>query len=320
MPELRTVGQLTEAELIARLKGGQSESSQLVRQGIGDDAAVLSLGAGSLVSVDSSVQGRHFDASCMTWTDIGWRALAAALSDIAAMGGGALAHLLAISMPASLLESDFDALVAGLAEAAAASGSALVGGNLAQADQVTITATVIGQANQPVARHGGQAGDRLVVSGQIGLAAWGRELILAGRSAPERASRAFLRPQPAWAAAALLADGGASAMIDVTDGLALDLSRLLHPAAAGADLVPEALPLAESGDQAADVQRALYGGDDYCLLAALPERVWPRLAAAFRAAGLDCFPIGRLSAESGLRLGGQVLSATGYDHFGGGGG
>ncbi|MHB1842782.1 MAG: thiamine-phosphate kinase [Sulfobacillus sp.] len=317
MPEPGTVGQLTEAELIERLKGDQNESSQLVRQGIGDDAAVLSLGAGSLVSVDSFVQGRHFDTGSMTWTDIGWRALAAALSDLAAMGGRPLAHLLAISMPGSMPQSDFDALVAGLAEAAAQNSSALVGGNLAQADQVTITATVIGQANHPVARHGGQVGDRLVISGQIGLAAWGRELILAGRSAPAQASQAFLRPQPAWAAAALLADGGASAMIDVTDGLALDLSRLLHPATMGADLVPEALPLAGSGDQAADLQRALYGGDDYCLLAAVPERVWPRLAAAFRAAGLDCFPVGRLSAEPGLRLGRQVLSARGYDHFGG---
>lgn len=317
MPEPKIVGQLSEADLIERLKMAHGEASAVVRQGIGDDAAVLALGPSSLLSIDSFVAGRHFDPSCMTWADIGWRALSAALSDLAAMGGQPQAHLLAINMPRSMAEQDFGSLVDGLAAAARHSGSALAGGNLAQADQVSITITVIGQASRPVGRHGGHVGDRLAVSGTLGLAAWGRELILAGKSAPARAEQAFLRPEPAWAAAALLAGGGASAMIDVTDGLAIDLSRLLHPGASGADLERQGLPLAATGDQTADLERALYGGDDYCLLAAVPESAWSEMEAAFASVGLDVFTIGRLSAEPGLRLDGQEISATGYDHFGG---
>ncbi len=317
MPEPRQVGQRSEAELIARLEARHGATSPVVRQGIGDDSAVLTLPPKSLASIDSCVEGRHFDPGRMGWADIGWRAVSTALSDLAAMGGRPLVHLLAINMPASLREDDFTSLVDGLAEAAEHSASVLVGGNLGAAEAVSITTTVIGQASRPVGRTGGQVGDRLVVSGTLGLAALGREAILFGGVASEAARQAFLRPEPAWGAAALFSAGGASAMIDVTDGLALDLSRLLHPGASGADLRREALVAALGGDQSADLERALYGGDDYCLVAAVPESAWPKLQAEFSAKRLSLSSIGQLSREPGLRLDGQEIRVAGYDHFGG---
>lgn len=314
MSEQATVGGLGEAALIQRLLAGQVPEAAADRV-IGDDAAVLSLGPNSLWSVDSFVAGRHFDPARMAWSDIGWRAMAAALSDLAAMGGRPLAHLLALSLPTALPLAAFDGMSQGLAEAAHASGSQLVGGNLTAASEVTITVSVLGQAQQPVCRDGGQKGDRLAVTGDLGVAALGRGAILAGQVPSAKAAAAFLHPQPAWAAAALLAEGGARAMIDVTDGLVRDLSRLLGRGALGAELAAAALPVAGSGDAAGDLKRALFGGDDYCLLAAVPEQAWAELEQSFSAAGLALHAIGQLSGQPGIRLDGVELGISGYDHF-----
>ncbi len=310
MAERPTVAGVGEAGLIQRLVAAHGPGS-----GIGDDAALIALGGSSLLSVDSFVAGRHFDPARMSWTDSGYRAVAAALSDLAAMGGRPIAHLLALSLPPDLPLAAFDALAAGLAEAAAANHSRLIGGNLVSAAEVTITVSVAGEARRPVGRTGGAIGDRLAVTGPLGLAALGREAILAGEAPPPKAASAFLRPKPAWAAAALLADGGARALIDVTDGLAIDVSRLLHQGAIGAELETGALPLADSGDRSEDLRRALFGGDDYCLVAAVPEASWPGLKEAFAAAEQSLYAIGRLSPEPGVRLDGTPLAVSGYDHF-----
>lgn len=310
MAEGATVAGVGEAGLIQRLVAAHGPGS-----GIGDDAALIALSGNSLLSVDSFVAGRHFDPARMSWTDSGYRAVAAALSDLAAMGGRPIAHLLALALPPDLSLDAFDALAAGLAEAAADNHSRLIGGNLVAAAEVTITVSVAGEARRPIGRTGGAIGDRLAVTGPLGLAALGREALLSGESPPPNAAAAFLRPQPAWAAAALLADGGARALIDVTDGLALDLSRLLHQGAIGADLEAGALPWADSGDRSGDLRRALFGGDDYCLLAAVPEASWPGLAEAFAAGHERLYAIGRLSPTPGVRLDGTPLEISGYDHF-----
>lgn len=287
-------------------------------EGIGDDAAVFTppVGESLVVSVDAAVDRVHFQRSWLSFEEIAWRALHAALSDLAAMGATPRGVLLAWALPTA----DRDALPAladGTAAAAARARVPILGGNLTRADTLSLTTTVIGSTPRPVSRAGAQPGDRLYVTGQLGgpgdaLAAWQRG------GTPGAASRArFARPEARLAAGQWLAAQGARAMLDVSDGLVRDAGHLA--AASAVEVIVDAARLPRLPDIA--VATALTSGEEYELLLAAPAL---DTAAFVDALGLPLTEIGEIGARtdapsvwvrdaSGRRH--RVDSAAGYDHF-----
>jgi len=295
--------------------------------GVGDDCALLQPAPGQQLAVSSDmlVEGRHF-LSTVAPADLGHKALAVNLSDLAACGARPLAFTLALAMP----RAD-EALVAGLAEGlyalAAQHDIDLVGGDTT-AGPLTVCITVIGEVppGQALRRDGARAGDTLWVSGCLGDARLALEAFR-GRVALDaepfaRVRRAMERPQPR-VALGLALRGLATSAIDLSDGLLGDLGHILRASRLGATLWPQALPSSEVlAALPVAMQRlcTLEGGDDYELLFSAPPDAEAAVRAAGRDAGIDVTPIGHLDATMGLRLqeaDGRVheVAASGFDHF-----
>lgn len=289
--------------------------------GIGDDAALLAPPESAralAVSCDALVEGSHFLAGAAP-EDLGWKALAVNLSDLAAMGAQPRHALLALTLPdgdALWLQHFLDGFLA-LAEA---QGVALVGGNLARGPR-QIAVTVLGEVAPTCAlrRSGGRPGDRLWVTGTLGGAAAALAAERQGREAPLPWRRRLWRPEPRVGVGLALA-GVAHAAIDVSDGLLADLMRLCAASGVGAELDLATLPLAPGIEVLATEERlylALSGGEDYELLLALPPGLDPRACCP---AAIPLTPIGYLTESPGIRLreaDGAVreVGAAGWDHF-----
>ncbi|HEY1828147.1 MAG TPA: thiamine-phosphate kinase [Acidimicrobiales bacterium] len=286
--------------------------------GLADDAALLTLpdaASGLVASVDSVVEGVHFDLALSTPHDVGWKALTSALSDLAAMGAAPLGALVGLCVPLGQDLALALALAEGLAEASEASGCPIVGGDLSDAPQVTITVTVLGTAATPVTRSGGRDGDWLLVTGPCGASAAGLRLLRATphlSSAQSAAAAQHRRPVARLAEGALAREWGAHAMIDISDGLALDLHRLADASGLGFRL--HQVPVAAQATEA----EALGGGEDYELLIALDPADGPKMIDAFGAAGLRApIRIGELDDSPEVReLDGRPLERLGWQHGG----
>jgi thiamine-monophosphate kinase len=247
---------------------------------LGDDAAVLRASGVAAVSVDTMVDGTHFRLG-RGWTarDAGHRALAGALSDLAAMGAEPGEAFLSVVLPEALGDDDVLALHEGAEALAAECGVTIAGGDLVAGPALTIAVTVIGWAPDEsalVGRDGGQAGDIVGVTGDLGAAAAGLAA-LDGRVAEGPVER-HLRPRPRLAEGRALAAAGVHAMLDVSDGVALDARRLADASGVRLELDATALPVAPA---TAAVARALgmpaaelaaTGGEDFELLFCAPER------------------------------------------------
>jgi len=324
-----------EFELLARLRERLPEDGLQVKLGSGDDAAVTVPGGATATSVDALVDGVHFRRGEAEPATIGRKALATALSDLAAMGAEAGEAYVALGAPADVGEAELLALLDGMLELAAETGTTLAGGDLTRAPALTLAVTVVGHAPAPerlVRRGGARPGDLLVLTGEIGGAAAGRLLLerpdLAS-AVPEALAAALrdrqLDPRPRLASGHALAAAGARAMIDLSDGLAADAGHVA--AASGVRLAIEAdsLPLARGVAEVAaaasldPLRLAVSGGEDYELLAALPAETLADASARVGSAGeVALAPIGEVAegegAEIRLPRGGR-LEATGYDHF-----
>jgi len=290
-----------------------------------DDCALIPDGGTTLaLSTDVSVENVHFRRDWLQPAEIGWRAAASGLSDLAAEGAEAIGLLAAVTGPRSLAEPDLVELMRGVGEAAASAGGRVLGGDLSSGAYWSIAVTVVGRAARPVTRAGGRPGDGLWVTGAFGGARAALEAWLRGEQPAPDAREAFARPVPRLAAGAWLAAHGATAMLDVSDGLAGDARHLA--AASGVMLTIELdhLPVAPAAAAEADRLRiaapvfAGQGGEDYELLAALPAGFGAAEARAFQAAtGVALTRIGAVGSGAGvhLLLRGEEVWLTGFDHF-----
>jgi len=278
-----------------------------VEVGVGDDAAVLvpAPGARLVATTDVLVEGHDFRRDLSEPADWGWKAVAANLSDLAAMGASGRWLLLALTAPAATPLATLEQLYSGVGEACRAFGVALVGGDVSDGPALSLAVTALGEAaGRVVTRAGAQPGDRLVVTGPLGGAAAGLALLelalrrgrdgaadAAGAASAEGGrARALLarfpglaaaqrRPHPDLGAGPRLARAGASAMLDVSDGLAGDALHLAEASGVGVELRDRDVPLASGVAEAAallgrdPVELALGGGEDFVLAAALPAAV-----------------------------------------------
>jgi len=320
---LRDRGERALLETIRRLLPARGS----VLLGPGDDAAVLTRARHPLVfTIDACVEDVHFRRRWLTPRALGRRAFAVSASDIAAMGGRPLAALLAIEARGTTPADTVRGIVEGMRGAARAAGAELAGGNLAAGGALALTVAVLGEAPwRPITRAGGQVGDRLFVTGDLGGAARGLRLLQRGRSIRDGdpAVRRWQRPAARMRAGAELARRRiASAMIDLSDGLLVDAGRLCRASGVGARIELARVPVARTlrGLGAATARAlALAGGEDYELLFAVPAE---RLRALARAAlGCPVTEIGALVAGRGVRVVDaagrmvRVTGHTGHEHF-----
>jgi thiamine-monophosphate kinase len=289
--------------------------------GPGDDAAVLRPAAGEdlVVTVDAVVEGVHFDGRS-TPADVGWKALAVNLSDLAAMGARPVAALVALGLPRGTPAARVRGVARGLGACARRFGTAVVGGNVTRADVLSLTVTVLGAVaeDRALLRDGARPGDVVAVTGTLGDAALG----LARGAAPALARRQR-RPTPRLEAGLALA-GLVRAAIDVSDGLVQDLGHLCRASGVGARIGVVDLPLSAAYRRAASrladpYAAALAGGEDYELVVAVAPASLPAARKAAAQAGVVLSPIGRFVRGRGVRVvgihGEDLAAPAGHDHL-----
>ncbi len=294
--------------------------------GIGDDAAVVRGPARLLITHDLLVEDVDFRTALHPPRLLGRKALNVNLSDIAAMGGRPRHAVLGLALPGRTERAWLDAFLAGFREAARRAGVALVGGDFSSAARVMIAVTVTGEARRFVTRGGARPGDRIFVSGTLGDAAMGLRLLErrgdAGMGRPSgRLLRAFLDPSPRLELGALLARRGmASAMIDISDGLAVDLSHVAEESDLGAEIDLARIPLSRELRRASarPLELAIHGGEDFELLFTVRPRNLPRLrslAKRFPLTEIGRIVPGRRLLTVGLDGARRPLKVKGYEHF-----
>jgi thiamine-monophosphate kinase len=318
---------LGEFELIERFFARVGVQRRDVSLGIGDDAALVRVPAGTelVVSVDTIIAGVHFPAATAP-ADVGYRALAVNLSDIAAMGATPAWATLALTLPAAE-ESWLEGFCAGFFGLARAHDVMLIGGDTTSGP-LSITVQIMGHVpiGKALLRSGARAGDLIVVSGHVGEAAAGLEL-LEQRAATDQRYRdrlvaRFLRPEPRVALGLALRDV-ASAAIDISDGLGADLTHILEASGVGARLELDSLPISEALAACFDSQRALElafgGGDDYELCVTVPAQRAQLLTEIAASSGCPLTRVGVIEAQPGLRsiLKGVAVTPVqrGFQHF-----
>jgi thiamine-monophosphate kinase len=286
---------------------------------LGDDCALIRVGRTTLaLSIDLSLEGVHFRTDWLSWEDIGWRAAAAALSDLAADGAEPIGLLVSLGVPGGGRGRTANAgteIMAGVGAVARRVGAHVLGGDLVRSDRYLVDVCVLGRAAQPVRRAGARAGDGLWVTGTLGGAARALAALRSGRRPSPTLFRRFARPAPRIAAGRSLARLGARAMIDVSDGLAADTGHLAAASGVGIEVALERLPCWPGVTPRA----AAASGEEFELLVALPGRFTERDAHAFqRATRVRLTRIGACVTGRGVRMtenGRRVPVPAGFDHF-----
>ena len=281
-----TLADLGEFGLIGRIGevAAATAAGEDVLLGPGDDAAVLRVRRGHVVvSTDLMVEGRHFRRDWVDAADVGHRAAAQNLSDINAMGGRAQWLTVGLAAPADLPARWALDFTRGFAEECATVGAGLVGGDLTRADEIVISVTVLGACTvSPVLRSGADPGDVLALCGRQGWSAGGLAVLGRGFRSPRVLVDAYRRPAPPYDAGPLAAEAGATAMIDVSDGLLAEARHLAEDSGVSIDVetgafeIPEPLLAVGQATGADPLEFILGGGEDHPLLATFPaEAVLP---------------------------------------------
>jgi thiamine-monophosphate kinase len=307
---------VAELDLIRAIEAALRAPGQRVVRPPGDDAAVVRARPFAVTSIDTVVDGVHFELTTHTPADVGWKALATALSDLAAMGADAGEAYVALVLPPG-----FDGgleLVEGMEELARPCGVTIAGGDVVQGPTLSVTVTVVGWADddaQLVGRDGARPGDLVAVTGELGGSEAGRLLLARGGDRSDPLVRRHLRPGPRLRAGTALAAAGASALIDVSDGLATDARHIAERSGVQLRLRLADVPVAAGVEAVADDPRAFAagGGDDYELLVTVPPE---RHEQAQLAAPLTW--LGEVGVGGGLVLEGPdgqpVRGLHGYEH------
>lgn len=292
--------------------------------GLGDDCGLVRQGEEFLaLSTDVSVEGVHFRRDWIGPEEVGWRAAAAALSDLAAEGAEPIGLLAAVTMPATAAESELLQVMAGVGAAARSVQAMVLGGDLASGPSWSVAITVVGRTCTPVTRGGAEPGDGLWVTGTLGGARAALETWRRGALPLPGTRMRFAHPEPRIAAGRWLAGHGARAMIDLSDGLAGDTWHLGAASGVALEIDLSAIPLMpEAAEEARRLgvpteRFAAEGGEDYELLVALPARFDPT-DLFVRECGIPLTRIGSAREGSGVvfRLAGRPLALHGFNHFG----
>lgn len=300
--------------------GGLGQRIGLVR-GIGDDCAVLRLAPGSelLVTTDLCIEHVHFRRAWHPAASVGHRCITRGLSDIAAMGGRPLTCFLSLGLPESLPQSWVNGFLRGFLAQARRFKAPLAGGDISSARQITADIVVTGQvpAGKAVLRSGASAGDRIYVTGSLGGSAATLQQLFAGKKINPARSNTHFYPIPRIAAGAWLRERSlATAMIDLSDGLSVDLAHICDESRVAAIIEANKIPLGKS----ADLKLALHGGEDYELLFTVPRRA----KVPARIAGIAVTEIGevrnRRDYSSAIQILGEnggvrPLPQRGWEHF-----
>jgi thiamine-monophosphate kinase len=312
-----TIADLGEFGLIAALVAGLPRGERTV-VGIGDDAAVLSTPDGRVVATtDLLLEGLHFRRDWSVPADIGGKAAARNLADVAAMGAVPVAVLVGFAAPGDLPVAWARELMAGIADECSRVGATVVGGDTARAQSIVLAVTALGDlaGGNPVTRAGARPGDVLAIAGVLGDSAAGLALLEAGLTGPESLIAAHQRPRPPYPAGPGAARLGATAMIDVSDGLVADVGHVAQASGvlididtallpAGGDLAAAAAALGRPGP----LEWVLTGGEDHALAATFPPGI--SLPDGWTVAG-------HVRAGQGVRVNGQAFTGrAGWNHFG----
>ncbi len=316
------VGEFGLIDRIDAALGGHTAGG--VHVGIGDDAAVVGFTGGSVVvSTDMLVEGRHFRRDWSTGADVGAKAAAQNMIDIAVMGARTTTLVVALGLPAELTVEWVEDLYAGMRAEAEARGAVIVGGDLVRSDRVVIAVTAMGvlELAAPILRSGAQPGDVVAVAGRLGWAAAGLSILSRGFRTPRSLVDAHRRPVPPFAAAQEAAAAGATAMIDVSDGLVADLGHIARSSGVVIEVDPTLLQVDEPVADAAAAFNAdplvwvLTGGEDHAVAATFPPDV--ALPAGFTAIGVVAhIEDVEVLDGPGVTVAGRVpRGGGGHDHF-----
>ncbi len=289
---------------------------------LGDDTAAVPSGQGTLVvSTDVAVVGVHFRREWLQSAEIGWRAAASALSDLAATAATPAGITVAVVAPPTLPHAELVAVMRGVGEAAIASGCQVLGGDLSAGQELAITVTVFGHAAPPIGRGGARVGDGLYVTGALGGARAALVDWLDGLVPSSAARLAFAHPRPRIRAGRWLASQWATAMLDVSDGLAGDARHLAAASNIALEIALESLPIHPSVHRVAERKGepfacfAAVGGEDYELLVTLPPE-FDGARDCEPASGVPLTRIGTVVEGTGVRmtLQGTPIALAGYRH------
>jgi thiamine-monophosphate kinase len=335
-----TVADFTETELIDRIRRQLPPSPDWMLVGIGDDAAVIepARNRAEVLTVDALVEGVHFDRAFVPPGAIGHRALAVNLSDLAAMGAEPRLALLSMAVPPSMLVDDFDQIVGGFASLARSHRLHLAGGNLTRSPgPLMLDVTAIGSVKrrQALTRAGARPGDALYVTGWVGAAAAGLQMLQADPGATRSSDRQlcvdrYLRPEPRVRAGVLVArNRAARACIDLSDGLSDALHQIGAASGVGARIDADALPVAPGARDWFEAQgfdavsQAATGGDDYELLVAVGRQNIRKFQAVAARGSVPFTRIGTCTEDRAILIHRDTASVSadrplprkGYSHF-----
>ena len=319
---------LGERRVIAKIRRSFDRGRKDVLVGIGDDAALVRTPGSLLLTTDVLVEDEDFRLADHPPRLLGRKALNVNLSDIAAMGGRPLHALVGLALPGTVEAKWLDDFMAGFRSAAHQADVALIGGDLSGAEKVMISVTVTGSVKFPVKRSGARPGDSIYVSGTLGDAAGGLRLVeKGGVSGVVKAVRplvkAFLDPSPRLELGACLAEGRlASAMIDLSDGLSVDLGHICEESRVGAEVEAPLVPISAALDCLArdPLAMALNGGEDYELLFTVrpaKRAAVEALAERFGLTRIGLITPGRRIVLTGPGKNRRPLKARGFEHFSG---
>ncbi len=329
--EIRSVGEFGAIDrltrlILARRHATQQSACATLIVDTGDDAAAWRSPAGSyLFTTDTMVEGVHFTRATLSWKDVGWKAMAVNVSDLAAMGGRPLYALVTLGLPGEFPLDALDAIYAGMLDMAEEAGFSVIGGDMVRSPTAFVSVALVGTIRgEPMTRTNAASGDLIAVTGPLGSSAGGLALLQDETPTTDDAAlllQAHRRPQPHLAQGQALSEEGVSCAMDISDGLLADLTKLCHASNVAAQVEAPQLPIHPALPRLfpeTHLRKALSGGEDYVLLFAAPPEIIDRVIQRIPDAAI----IGRIMDGDPGRVrvldeGGNEITPTqsGWDHY-----